>query len=151
MSQRVINDIKHIVDYRLRAIRVPDFIIGKVAEEDPLKVETSVNQKPYPASILTIPDHIGELKKDEEIVLLRGLGGQRFLVLGKLTGKKEEEKEEEPKEGECPCGCGCKNYSKEDPDTGGEEGGDSGSGDSGSGEDKGKEESKDDSKEKVDS
>lgn len=150
MSQRVINDIKTIVDKRLRAVRIPDFIIGKVAEEDPLKIETSVNQKPYPESILTIPDHIGKLKKDEEIVLLRGLGGQRFLVMGKLTGQQEEEEKEEPKEGECPCGCGCKNYSKEEKDPSGEGGEESGGSDSGS-EDKGKEESGDDPKEKVNS
>lgn len=150
MSQRVINDIKEIVKKTVRAMRVPDIIIGTVSEEDPLEIETSVNQKPYPAKILTVPDHIGELKKDTDVVLVRALGGQRFLVAGTLTGQKAQEEKEEPKEGECPCGCGCKNYSKEDPgeESGGGTGGSGGSGSGGSG-DKGKEEEKDDSKEKL--
>lgn len=142
MSQRVIQDIKNIVERKIRAMRIPDFIIGKVAEDDPLSIETSVNQKTYPESIITVPDHIEKLKKGDEVVLLRALGGQKFLVLGTI-GKGQTNEDEEIPEDECPCGCGCKNYSKEPPEDkdDSEDGG-------GSGKDKGGED-EDDTKKKI--
>lgn len=148
MSQRVANDIKRIVERVIRANVMPDFVIGKVTEDDPIKIETSVNKKPYPEAILTIPDHV-ELKKDDSVILLRGLGGQGFCVLGTLGKQQEKEEEKEIPEDECPCGCGCKNYSKEPPKDDSEEesgSGGSGSDSGGSGKDKG---DGNDSKEKV--
>lgn len=130
MSQQIIEDIKAIVKKTVRAMRVPDFFMGVVSETEPLKIESSVNKRPYPQSVLYVPDSVGELKKDDNVILLRGLGGQRFLVVGTLgktqSTEPEPEEPEEPDPNACPYGNECKWCPRNDQsgETGGGDGGD---------------------------
>lgn len=154
MSSQLTNDIKRIVKNTINGMSLCDFEIAKVIEADEgegpvLQVD---NFEPYPKKGIVVPLFFQEftmeidgkkttvknyLKEDDEVLLMRKPGGQKFIVIGKTyeaDEKKQDEgggEEEKPDENACPYGYECKwcprNENKEGEEGGEESGGESGS------------------------
>lgn len=83
MSQRVINDIKTIVRSVIDAMKLPDIRIGTVTSVSPVRIDININMPPLPSSAIIVPQHVS-LGVGDKVAMIRGLGGQTYIVVGKI-------------------------------------------------------------------
>lgn len=103
MSQLIYNDLKQIIKEVVGASQPAGIVEGIVLSVDPIRISLDKNTEPIPSSLVSVPQHLNPnykhlyqcpaypericgfnpIKVGDTVYMVRGDGGQRFIVLGK--------------------------------------------------------------------
>lgn len=78
----MINEIKTICKNLIENMRLCDVVFGTLQTDGSVRVDQKLT---LPASSVTRPEHLACLASGSTVMLLRCTGGQRYVLIGKVT------------------------------------------------------------------